>query len=224
MNSPVDFDRLWRQLSDPRQSHASSNGPARDGRAAADNANDSPLHSRCVALVGCRAGVGVTTVARQLAFAGSRDGCRVLVIDCDESTTASQDEVCAVASNVENLFLATLPTHARHQGPESFAFAGQWKNWLAEFDRLILDGGSLPNTVHRDWLRLADVVLLIVDPHDTDVSAANAAVEVLSQVGVVVEGTILNRCDVSVASPVQHADTSQTGTDATGNTHGGASA
>jgi len=159
------------------------------------------LHDRApriIALAGGKGGVGVTTLAIQLARALARDGRRTLLVDAD-SQRPDVASICQLADNfsVADVLAGRRTLHeAIHLGPggvqvlpgaSPLGRATQWtpaaqerliadlRSLGAHTDVALLDVGSACDAVAQRFWQAADEVLLITTPDPVAVLDAYAA-------------------------------------------------
>lgn len=124
---------------------------------------------KVVALAAQKGGVGKTTLATNLARSFQRAGRRVLLVDCDEQRTATDWSMSAGEGE-------EVPTVTQQQNPTLDRTLPE----LGEgFDRVVIDGAAHAKGMIVSAAKVADLVLIPVQPSAADVWSAEETVEIV---------------------------------------------
>ena len=182
--------------------------------------DDSQRRVVSIAITGCSAGQGVSTLATQTAVsAASVNGARSLLIDCnwDRPSVPARFRVppkpglCDALADPDCLSEAIRPTSVdrlfvlppgsdragfRRGGDE---FAAVIRSLRSEFDLLVLDMPPVAELAQvRSWCHHVDAVMLLVSANTTAADAVRRTAEMLRRQGIHITGVILNRMPPSL--------------------------
>ena len=153
-----------------------------------------------VVVSGGKGGVGVSTIAMQVAMAVSRFGRRALLVEADLDRGGHVEQACDGASIADCIAGRVAVRDAIEPGPDGiWVLPGAWapcdftnctataqdrlidemRTRTIDADMLIVDVGSSRNHFVRRFWRAASMVVMVTTPDDTAVTDAYAAIKVL---------------------------------------------
>lgn len=122
---------------------------------------------KIIAVLNQKGGTGKTTLATNLAVAGARRGLRVLLVDSDRQGSARDWHAAGDGCGVQ-IVAADTPSSA-----------ASLPNLASNYDLVLVDGAPSAGPMAAAVLKVADFVLIPVQPSPYDIWAAGELVELV---------------------------------------------